>query len=158
MATKAATKRLMKEYVAIQQSPPPYILAKPSEKNILEWHYIITGPEDSPYAGGEYHGKIIFPGEYPFKPPGIMVITPNGRFKTQTRLCLSMSDFHPESWNPSWSVASILTGLLSFMLEETNTTGSTTTTIAEKKAFAAQSHQWNRTSNPKFQGMFPSLM
>eukprot|EP00158_Paraphelidium_tribonemae_P001018 Partr_v1_DN23857_c0_g1_i4_m63796 putative Ubiquitin-conjugating enzyme e2 len=94
MATKAANKRLMKEYAAIQASPPPFILAKPAEKNILEWHYVITGPPDSPYVGGEYHGKVIFPPDYPFKPPGIMMITPNGRFKTQTRLCLSMSDYH----------------------------------------------------------------
>jgi ubiquitin-protein ligase len=49
MATKAATKRLMKEYAALQQAPPPFIIAKPSEKNILEWHYVITGPPDSPY-------------------------------------------------------------------------------------------------------------
>ena len=27
-----------------------------------------------------------------------------------------MSDFHPGTWNPSWSVATILTGLLSFMV------------------------------------------
>lgn len=29
-----------------------------------------------------------------------------------TRLCLSMSDYHPESWNPVWSVSCILTGAL----------------------------------------------
>jgi ubiquitin-protein ligase len=28
---------------------------------------------------------------------------------------LFVSDFHPASWNPAWSVATILTGLLSFM-------------------------------------------
>ena len=28
------------------------------------------------------------------------MLTPNGRFKVATRLCLSMSDFHPETWNP----------------------------------------------------------
>jgi ubiquitin-protein ligase len=31
------------------------------------------GPLDSAYAGGEYHGMIMFPSEYPFKPPGIKV-------------------------------------------------------------------------------------
>lgn len=31
------------------------------------------GPPDSPYAGGEYHGVLLFPSEYPFKPPGIKV-------------------------------------------------------------------------------------
>ena len=28
------------------------------------------------------------------------MITPNGRFAVNTRLCVSMSDFHPETWNP----------------------------------------------------------
>ena len=31
------------------------------------------GPPDSPFADGEYHGVLIFPPEYPFKPPGIKV-------------------------------------------------------------------------------------
>lgn len=29
-----------------------------------------------------------------------------------------MTDFHPESWNPAWSVDTILTGLLSFFLSD----------------------------------------
>jgi ubiquitin-protein ligase len=48
------------------------------------------------YEGGVYHGKIVFPPEYPFKPPSISLFTPNGRFATNTKLCLSMTDFHPE--------------------------------------------------------------
>jgi ubiquitin-conjugating enzyme E2 J2 len=39
-----------------------------------------------------YHGKVKFPEEYPFKPPGISMITPNGRFATNKRICMSMSD------------------------------------------------------------------
>lgn len=46
------------------------------------------------------------------------------------RLCLSISDFHPDQWNPSWSVSTILTGLLSFMLETTPTTGHIVSTDA----------------------------
>lgn len=42
--------------------------------------------------------------------------TPNGRFKVNTKLCLSNTDFHPDTWNPAWSVSTILTGLLSFMV------------------------------------------
>lgn len=58
-----------------------------------------------------------------------MMLTPNGRFVTNTRICMSMSDYHPETWNPLWSVASILTGLLSFMLEDTVTAGYMQTTV-----------------------------
>lgn len=52
------------------------------------------------------------------QPPAVYMLTPNGRFSTNTRLCLSMSDFHPETWNPLWSVGTILTGLLSFMVRQ----------------------------------------
>lgn len=77
---------------------------------------MVKGPEKTPYEGGFYHGKLIFPGEFPFQPPSIYMTTPNGRFKVNTRLCLSISDFHPDTWNPAWSVSTILTGLLSFMV------------------------------------------
>jgi ubiquitin-conjugating enzyme E2 J2 len=36
MATKAAYKRLNKEYITLQKNPPPYLMAKPLESNILE--------------------------------------------------------------------------------------------------------------------------
>jgi ubiquitin-conjugating enzyme E2 J2 len=44
MATKAANKRLAREYQAIQANPPPYITAHPSESNILEWQYAFPLP------------------------------------------------------------------------------------------------------------------
>ena len=111
--------RLRKEVRSFEA--PPYIRAKPLESNIKEWRYVLQGPPDSPYEGGMYQGKVRFPDDYPFKPPSIYMLTPNGRFKTDTRLCLSISDFHPESWVPTWSVATILNGVLSFMLEDTPT-------------------------------------
>ncbi|KTF84857.1 hypothetical protein cypCar_00024323 [Cyprinus carpio] len=82
---------------------------------IFPRHFVIRGPEKTPYKGGYYHGKLIFPQEFPFKPPGIYMLTPNGRFMCNRRLCLSISDFHPDTWNPAWSVSTILTALLSFM-------------------------------------------
>ncbi len=100
------------------------------------------------YQGGYYHGVVTFPKEYPYKPPSINMLTPNGRFKTATRLCLSMSDFHPESWNPLWSVGTILMGLHSFMLEDAPTSGSITTTDAVKRKAAAESLAFN-CSNSK---------
>ncbi|KAF8649485.1 hypothetical protein AX16_005773 [Volvariella volvacea WC 439] len=107
MATKAAHKRLSKEYIAMQKEPPPFIWAAPDEKNILTWNFLIRGPPDSVYAGGEYHGILLFPSEYPFKPPGIKMLTPSGRFQPDKKICFSMSDFHPGTWNPAWSVATM---------------------------------------------------
>lgn len=154
MASKAAQKRLTKEFVAMQKDPPPFIWAVPDEKNILTWNYIIRGPPDSPFAGGEFHGVLLFPPEYPFKPPGIKMLTPSGRFHPDKKICFSMSDFHPGSWNPAWSVATILTGLLSFMLSDEMTTGSVNANDAQKRQFASKSHAWN-LKHPKFTEAFP---
>lgn len=157
MVSRQAQKRLNKEYKTITANPPPYVIAKPNDENILEWHYIITGPPATPYEGGQYHGMLRFPLEYPFKPPSITIITPNGRFACNTRLCLSMSDYHPDTWNPAWSVATILTGLLSFMTGNENTTGSITTTDGVKRKWALESKKWNVTENTRFAKMFPDV-
>ncbi|CAD6506395.1 BgTH12-07321 [Blumeria graminis f. sp. triticale] len=145
MASRAANKRLTREYQAISQNPPPFIVAHPSEANILEWHYILTGPPDTPYQDGQYWGTLIFPSNYPFAPPAIRMHTPSGRFQPSTRLCLSISDFHPKSFNPAWEVSTILIGLLSFMTSEEMTTGSVGATEAERKWAASRTRWWNST-------------
>ncbi|KAJ5338756.1 hypothetical protein N7452_005484 [Penicillium brevicompactum] len=104
MATKAAFKRLTREYQNIQKDPTPFIVTHPSETNILD-----------------------------------------GRFQPSTRLCLSISDFHPKSFNPAWEVSTILIGLLSFMTSEEMTTGSVSATESERRVLAARSRWWNST-------------
>lgn len=119
-------------------------------------HYVIHGPENTVYQGGIYHGKLKFPIEYPFRPPSIYMITPSGRFKTNTRLCLSFSDFHPDTWNPTWSLSTILTGLLSFMLEEHNAVGSLQASDSVRRSYARKSLQFNR-NDATFVELFPDI-
>jgi len=136
-------KRLTKEYVKILKEPVECIEAHPLEENIFEWYYVLK-PIQHPYKDGIYYGKLIFPSEYPMKPPDIFMITPSGRFETNTKICLSMSSFHPESWNPSWSVSTILLGIMSFMYEDIITTGSIKTTEKQKKKYARKSLKFNK--------------
>ncbi|XP_076329833.1 ubiquitin-conjugating enzyme E2 J2-like isoform X1 [Tachypleus tridentatus] len=153
----SATQRLKQDYIRIIKDPVPYVTAHPLPSNLLEWHYVVKGPEGTSYEGGLYHGKLVFPGEFPFKPPSIYMITPNGRFKCNTRLCLSISDFHPDTWNPAWSVSTILTGLLSFMVEKNPTLGSIETSVYEKKQLAWQSLEFN-IKNQTFCELFPDIV
>eukprot|EP00301_Raphidiophrys_heterophryoidea_P001794 c10851_g1_i1.p1 GENE.c10851_g1_i1~~c10851_g1_i1.p1 ORF type:complete len:205 (+),score=17.27 c10851_g1_i1:46-660(+) len=157
--SKIGLERLKKELKAIQKEPVPGIHAFPLPNDLLEWHYAIQGPKDSPFAGGVYHGKIKFPSEYPNKPPAIFMFTPNGRFAVNKRICMSMSDFHPESWNPMWSVSSILSGLLSFMLENEPSTGCVDASVSEKRALALRSmdHNLNGPQSKIFRELFPHI-
>nr|CAD7457695.1 unnamed protein product [Timema tahoe] len=153
----SVTARLKQDYLRLKKDPVPYVVAEPVPSNILEWHYVVKGPENTPYDSGLYHGKLVFPREFPFKPPSIYMTTPSGRFRTNTRLCLSISDFHPDTWNPAWSVSTILTGLLSFMIERSPTLGSIESSDYEKRQLAAQSLQFN-LKDKTFCELFPDLV
>lgn len=157
---KQAVSRLKREYGLLLKSHQPNFIARPSETDILTWHYVIFDlPHESPYAGGQYHGKLIFPREYPLKPPSILMCTLSGRFEVNKRLCLSMSDYHPETWNPSWRVETILIGLVSFMLDETDpaTTGGISTSFSHRRADAAISF-FRNARNVDFKTHFPELI
>ncbi|XP_077301044.1 ubiquitin-conjugating enzyme E2 J2-like isoform X2 [Arctopsyche grandis] len=153
----SATRRLNQDYLRLKADPVPYIVAEPLPANWLEWHYVLRGPEESPFEGGFYHGKLMFPRDFPFRPPSIYMLTANGRFKTNTRLCLSISDFHPDTWNPAWSVSTILTGLLSFMLEKTPTMGSLDSSDCVKRQLAMKSLEDN-LKHRTFCELFPETV
>ncbi|KAF0972303.1 hypothetical protein FDP41_009206 [Naegleria fowleri] len=158
MNQNQALNRLRKELAQIKKNPIEHIECCPLENNLFEWHYVIHSLPYEPYKGGFYYGKIVFPVDYPYKPPSIELITPNGRFKTNTRICMSNTNFHKESWNPLWNVSSILQGFLSFMLEEDATTyGSMTSTHEEKKRQAKSSAEFN-SKIPLYCKLFPELV
>jgi ubiquitin-protein ligase len=46
-----ASSRLRQDYLRLMRDPVPYITATPLPSNILEWHYVVKGPEESPYEG-----------------------------------------------------------------------------------------------------------
>jgi hypothetical protein len=81
-----STTRLRKELRELQKNPLQHIRAAPKETNILEWHYVIIGQEKTLYEGGYYYGTVVFPSEYPFKPPTIRMMTPSGRFKVGIKI------------------------------------------------------------------------
>eukprot|EP00958_Prasinococcus_capsulatus_P003114 scaffold276_cov548-Prasinococcus_capsulatus_cf.AAC.7 len=102
-ANNQAVKRIMREAREMQKNPSSDFVTEPLADNIFEWHFVIRGPPQTEFEGGIYHGRIVLPPEYPFKPPSFVFTTPNGRFEVGTKICLSISDHHPEQWQPSWS-------------------------------------------------------
>ena len=44
-------RRLQKELKLLQKEPVPYVIsAQPQPNNMLIWHFVIEGPENSPYG------------------------------------------------------------------------------------------------------------
>lgn len=154
--TQDCRKRLQKDAEQIHLHPHPNFVSRPIESDITTWYFVFHSMKDTLYTG-YYLGKIVFPYNYPYKPPALYMLTPNGRFQVNTRLCLSMSDYHPESWNPFWSVSTVLQGFLSFMQEEQSTYGSIICSTQKRKQFALESLEWN-LRQPIFCELFPELV
>ncbi|TPX35908.1 hypothetical protein SmJEL517_g01845 [Synchytrium microbalum] len=138
-----AVKRLLAELKDLQQNPSPDLTAAPLEDNMLEWHFTIRGPSDGGFAGGRYHGRIIFPADYPFKPPNISFLTPNGRFEVGKKICLSITGHHPEFWRPAWGCRSALVALIGFLpTPGEGAIGALDYTEPERAEFAKRSRDW----------------
>ncbi|WIA18651.1 hypothetical protein OEZ85_003356 [Tetradesmus obliquus] len=142
-----AVKRIMQEIKEMLGETCADFMADALEDDIFEWHFVVRGPPDTEFEGGIYHGRILLPSEYPFKPPSFMMLTPNGRFQTGVKVCLSISSHHPEHWQPSWSVRTALTALIAFMpTPGQGALGSLDFTKDERQQLAVKS----RTEVPKF--------
>ena len=150
--------RLRKELISFKRNAPDGIYASACDDNILRWHFVVEGPKSSPYEGGYYHGEIKFPPQYPFKPPSIWMVTPSGRFRPNAKICMSFTDFHPESWNPAWSAVTILNGLVSFMVDDESTAGSIVRSSVVRRRLARQSLEWNLRNDRDFREHFPDLV
>ncbi|CBK25207.2 uncharacterized protein [Blastocystis hominis] len=96
-------RRLAKELENAQKCTNPYIWFRPLPDNQLIWHFTIRGPDKSPYEGGVYHGRIELPDNFPFSAPNFYMMTENGRFKINQKICFNISAYHNESWQAATS-------------------------------------------------------
>ncbi|CAD7969347.1 unnamed protein product [Amoebophrya sp. A25] len=74
------------------------------------------------------------------------MITPNGRFEMNTKICTSMSSYHPETWDSGWTVRTVLLGLLSFLFEDGPALGCVkggSESTGERERLAHESWAWN---------------
>ena len=144
MSKSPSLRRIQADIRELQMDPSDQYHAAPLENDMFVWHFTIRGAEGTDFEGGIYHGKILLPAEYPFKPPNIMFLTPNGRFETNTKLCLSFSAYHPEFWQPAWGIRLILEALISFLpTKGDGAIGALDWTSEERKRLAKKSHEYS---------------
>jgi len=115
MSKSPSLRRIQADIRELSMDPSDRYHAFPLENDMFEWHFTIRGADGTDFEGGYYHGRILLPAEYPFKPPNIVFLTPSGRFETNTKVCLSFSAYHPELWQPAWGIRLILEALVSFL-------------------------------------------
>jgi ubiquitin-conjugating enzyme E2 D/E len=109
-------KRLQKELIELQRDPPTNCSAGPLGDDIMKWRATITGPDDSPYAGGVFFLDIEFPSDYPFKPPVVKFITPilHPNINASGGICL---DILKNNWSAALTASKLLLSISSLLNE-----------------------------------------
>jgi len=141
----SAVKRIMQEARELANDPSTEYSAAPLEDDIFEWHCTLRGPAGTDFEGGLYHFRIRLPAEYPFRPPSIMLLTPNGRFELNTKICISFTNYHEELWQPAWGVRTAIIGLQGFFPLKGQAAvgvGALEVPTSERKRLAVLSRDW----------------
>lgn len=112
-----ALKRLKKEYEEILKEPLLTCSASPvTDDDLYEWKAEISGPKDTPYENGIFHLILVFPLEYPFKPPKVSFLTkiyhPN--INSTGGICL---DILKDCWSPALTINKILLSICSLLAD-----------------------------------------
>ena len=113
-----ASTRLIKELEQLKKSPPENCSAGPidDQKDIRHWKAMIIGPSGTPYENGIFYIDVVFPSDYPFKPPDMKFITkiyhPN--VSGTGRICL---DILKNKWSPALTLSKTLLSLCSLLSE-----------------------------------------
>ncbi|EJU05790.1 UBC-like protein [Dacryopinax primogenitus] len=141
----SAVKRILQEAKELGNDTSTDYCAAPLEEDIFEWHCTIRGPADTEFAGGLYHCRVLLPSEYPFKPPSIMLLTPNGRFELNKKICISFTAYHEDLWQPAWGIRTAIVGLQGFFPikgEAAIGIGALKVSATETRRLAAASRDW----------------
>ncbi len=110
----ASAKRIRKELDNIKNDPPVNCSAGPDNDDIFNWSATVIGPSGSPYEGGVFYLNIVFPQNYPFKPPKITFVTkvyhPN--INSSGGICL---DILKDQWSPALTIDKVLLSICSLL-------------------------------------------
>jgi ubiquitin-conjugating enzyme E2 D/E len=111
-----ALRRITRELADLKADPPANCSAGPEGDDLFRWEGVIFGPSDSPFAGGVYKVKIIFPADYPFKCPTVTFATkiyhPN--INSAGVICL---DILKNNWSPALTISKVLLSICSLLTD-----------------------------------------
>lgn len=107
-------KRVSREYQLVVRQPVENVTISVDEDDIMTWNGYITGPPNTPFAGGNFDFTLTFPNDYPFKAPKFLLKTrifhPN--VDNSGKMCLSTIN----DWAPNKTAKDILAEVVTLMV------------------------------------------
>lgn len=124
--SKVTIKRLISDVRELKKTPliEHGIHYVHDENDILKGYALMIGPENTPYEGGYYFFKFVFPYNYPHSPPVVEYLTNDGitRFNPNLykngKVCISiLNTWEGEPWSGCQTISSTLLSICSVLNE-----------------------------------------
>ncbi len=145
---------LQAQYKKATAEPHDYLRFMMDEKNISKWYVLLSGfdGDEDEFKGGEYLVRVELPSDFPFNPPHFYFMTPNGLYGTETKVCISIGEYHKADYRAALGVSGFCNQLVSGLIGWRDMGGGINilkTKINEKKAYAIQSADSNNNNYPE---------
>ncbi|KAI8586692.1 putative UBC5-E2 ubiquitin-conjugating enzyme [Geranomyces variabilis] len=143
----ASIRRIHKEIAELAKTPVPNATVGPvDDSNPLNWAGTLEAPDSSAYKGGVFKVTIVFPTDYPFKPPVVKVPTkiyhPN--IDDDGSICMGL--LKTEVWKPSTKISDVLIALVDLLQnpvpEDALQTSIAQVYNADQAAFQKTAKEW----------------
>lgn len=149
MATAKLTAIIQRYFLKAVKDPDEYVMYAVDPDNNKIWYALIrnvNGPNDE-FKGGQYMFRIEISDKFPFEPPRFYALTPNGFYNTNNICCISQGEYHKHEYKAVLGIDGFIkelwNGLMNYH-EMGSGINLITTTQADKKRLAAESHAYNQ--------------
>ena len=111
-----AARRLEKELAENLKNPPTGCSVALKGDSLFEWQCVIEGPPDSPFEGGKFTLRFVFPKDYPFKQPRVTFLTKvyHCNVDSKGKICVDVLD---TKWVSGYKVATLLLSIRTFLTD-----------------------------------------
>ena len=124
MSVDKSSLRIVNDLSEFMNNKPDGIYLHINKKNFYKNYALIIGPKNTPYFGGFFLFEIIFPKDYPKKPPSVKFLTINNQVRFNPNLyengkvCLSiLGTWSGPKWRPVMNLKLVLLSIQSLLGE-----------------------------------------
>ena len=101
---RSALKSLVRNFIQQQKQQHPYVtfILKSSDDPTI-WIGLIenVNGDDNEFTGGEYLFEVRATKDYPYKTPEFTILTPNGIYNPDKKVCINIGVYHTNNWPAS---------------------------------------------------------
>lgn len=152
---------MMAQFKKAIAAPNEFIKFSLKTDSVNEWYILLSGFEgnDSEYTYtengemkfGEYLCRMVAPADFPFNPPEFYMLTENGLYGIEEKVCISIGEFHAKDYRAALGMAGFAEQLVSGLIgwkELGNGIRIIKTTAGKKSKLAKYSREYNYNVHP----------